>query len=258
MGAGPLDRFPLWVLALGTVALIVLADEAGRQIGKRRRGESSRDAPVGAIVGASLGLLGFVLAFTFGIAASRFDSRRELLQEEITTIGTMFLRTDFLPEPRRSELRDLVRKYVDQRLRSRDRDQLQAALDSSRALQRVMWAKVAEEGRIQSSSEMLALLVESTNDVINAQSRRVELSLRARLPYPIWGALYIVTLLTMGSLGFFAGMEDAKRSIANLALIVSFTAIMMLIADLDRAHEGLLQMNYQGLENLRKAVNTFP
>ena len=126
------------------------------------------------------------------------------------------------------------------------------------ALQRVMWARVADAGRIESSSEMLALLVESTNEVINAQSRRVALSLRARIPYAIWGALYIVTLLTMGSLGFFAGMEDAKRSMVNFALILSFTAIMMLIADLDRAHEGLLEMNYQGLENLRKAVNTFP
>jgi hypothetical protein len=198
------------------------------------------------------------LAFTFGIAASRFDSRRELLQDEVVAIGTMYLRTDFLPEPRRSELRNILRVYIDQRLRSRDPKQLQSALDSSRALQRVIWANVAEAGRRDPSSEMMALLVESTNEVIDVQSRRVALSLRARIPYAIWGALYLVTLLTMGSLGYFAGIEDTKRSIINLALMVSFTAILMLIADLDRAHEGLLETNYQSLENLRKAVNTSP
>src|SRR5262245_5793565 len=120
MRAGLLDVVPLWALFIGTVVLIVLADEAGRLLGARRRKEAVKDAPVGAIVGASLGLLGFILAFTFGIAATRFDSRRELLQSEITAIGAMYLRTDFLPEPRRSELRALIRMYVDQRLRSRE------------------------------------------------------------------------------------------------------------------------------------------
>jgi hypothetical protein len=258
MRAGPLDVVPLWALFIGTILAIVIVDEVGRRLGARRRKEALKDAPVGAIVGASLGLLGFILAFTFGIAATRFDSRRELLQSEITAIAAMYLRADFLPEPRRGDLRALIRKYVDERLRSRDPRQLASALDSSAALQRVMWARVADAGRQAESSEMMALLVESTNEVIEMQSRRVGLSLRARIPYPIWGALYLVTLLTMGSLGFFAGIEQAPRSIAGLALIVSFSAILMLIADLDRAHEGLLEMNYQGLENLRRAVYNNP
>ena len=62
-------------------------------------------APVGAIVGAILGLLAFLLAFTFGMAASRFETRRELVLDEANAIGTTYLRAALLPEPHRVEVR---------------------------------------------------------------------------------------------------------------------------------------------------------
>ena len=45
------------------------------------------------------------LAFTFGLAASRFDVRRGLVIDEANAIGTTLLRGGLLPEPhgRRSE-----------------------------------------------------------------------------------------------------------------------------------------------------------
>src|SRR5438132_2033346 len=83
-GHEPLDCLPLWVLFGTTVVLILLAVEAGFWLGtwRQRRAEHERETPVGAIVGAILGLLAFLLAFTFGMAASRFDTRRELVLAE--------------------------------------------------------------------------------------------------------------------------------------------------------------------------------
>jgi hypothetical protein len=71
--AGPLDEIPLpWVyVVISLVAL--LAVELGFRLARNRlrRSPGEDQAPVGAIVGATLGLLAFLLAFTFGLAATR-------------------------------------------------------------------------------------------------------------------------------------------------------------------------------------------
>ena len=112
--SGVVDRLPLWVLFIGTVAIILLSVEGGWRLGNTRRqhAEHEKDAPIDAIVGAMLGLLAFLLAFTFGMSASRFDARRQLVLQEADTIGTAYLRADMLPEPQRSEIRNQLREYA--------------------------------------------------------------------------------------------------------------------------------------------------
>ncbi len=56
------------------------------------------------------------LAFTFGLAASRFEARRDALPEEVNAIGTTYLRTAFLPEAYGQNARKLLRQYADNRL----------------------------------------------------------------------------------------------------------------------------------------------
>jgi hypothetical protein len=64
--------------------VVLLSVEVGYRLGKYRRShhETEKEAPLGTTVGATLGLLAFILAFTFGLAASRFDNRRQLLLGE--------------------------------------------------------------------------------------------------------------------------------------------------------------------------------
>ncbi len=64
------------------------------------------------MIGGILGLLGFLLAFTFGLAASRFDTRRELLLNEVNAIGTCYLRAGLVPDYERVETRKLLQEYV--------------------------------------------------------------------------------------------------------------------------------------------------
>ena len=73
MSAGEtLDHVPLWVAYLATVASSVLSFEGGFRLGRYRHGRSAQEdkPPVGEMVGATLGLLAFMLAFTFGLSAS--------------------------------------------------------------------------------------------------------------------------------------------------------------------------------------------
>jgi hypothetical protein len=116
--SGPLDALPLWGLFGATIAIVLLSIEGGRCLGlhRRRRSEEEKEGPVGAIVAATLGLLGLVLAFTFGLAASRFDARRQIVVEEANAIGTTYLRAGLLPIDRGAKTRMLLSEYVDARL----------------------------------------------------------------------------------------------------------------------------------------------
>src|SRR6185436_11106468 len=98
------------VLFLAMLALI----EVGRRLGVSRlaRDPDGLAKGIGASEGAIFGLLGLIIAFTFSGAASRFESRRQLITEEVNDIGTAYLRIDVVPEQVRPELRDLFRRYV--------------------------------------------------------------------------------------------------------------------------------------------------
>src|ERR1051326_822352 len=97
---GILDAFPLWAVFIVILLIVLLSVEFGYRLGKYRRSrhETEKEAPLGTMVGATLGLLAFILAFTFGLAASRFDNRRQLLLDEANAIGTTYLRAGMLPE----------------------------------------------------------------------------------------------------------------------------------------------------------------
>lgn len=135
-----LDVVPLWmVLGLSLIASLI-AGEIGHQLGRvRQRAEHEREPTVGGIVAAELGLLAFLLAFTFSLAASRFEARREALLEEANAIGTTFLRAEMLPEPERTAIRNQLREYVDVRLTAVQKGDLESGVHRSTELQNEMW-----------------------------------------------------------------------------------------------------------------------
>src|SRR6185369_12534948 len=77
----------------------------------------SRKAPIGVIQGAVLGLLGLLLAFTFSMAAERYNARRALVLNEANSVGTTYLRASLLPDAHQAPVRDLLQRYVDVRLK---------------------------------------------------------------------------------------------------------------------------------------------
>ena len=116
---GPLDYLPLWGVFIVTAVLLVLAMQAGFWLAshKRQRSpEGQKSGPVGEVVAGLLGLLALLLAFTFSLAASRFDTRRTLVMDEANALGTTWLRAGMLPEPHGTAIRKLLRDYLELRL----------------------------------------------------------------------------------------------------------------------------------------------
>jgi hypothetical protein len=253
----PLDYLPIWLL-IATITLgILLAIEAGFRLGKYRCrvAEPENPGPVGTIVGATLGLLAFMLAFTFGLVASRFEQRCQIVVEEANAIGTTFLRAGFLPEQQVANARKLLKEYVDSRLEVARTGNVEQALSDAAELHRNLWEHAERAGQAQPTSQTVSLFIEALNETIDVHSERVLVGVRSRLPLVLWIALLLLTIFSMAGVGYHEALAKSKRSPATLALVLSFMIVLTLIIDLDRPREGLITVNQEAMATLKKSMD---
>jgi Protein of unknown function (DUF4239) len=251
-----MDALSLWGLFAATVVAVLLSIEAGYQLGHYRRRSSGdeKEAPVGAIVAATLALLGFILAFTFGMAASRFDARRQVVVEEANAIGTTYLRAGLLPDGRAAKIRGLLTEYVDVRLKAAQTGNIDEALRRSDELHRQLWKEAEAVGQQHPNSIVVGLFIQALNETIDVHAKRILVAVESRVPGALWGTLYLITILTMTGVGYYEGLANSRRSPAILVLVSTFSAIIMLVVDLDRPSEGLLQVSQQAMVDVRNMM----
>jgi hypothetical protein len=253
---GLLDPVPLWILFLLTVAVTLGSVEVGYRVAqyRRKRAQEEKEAPIGAMVGATLGLLAFMLAFTFGMAANRFEARRQVVLQESNAIGTAYLRAAMLPEPMRTEARSRLKEYVDVRLEGVQPGKTAQAIAKSQELQNRLWSlasAVAEKDR----TAITSLFIQSLNQVIDLHAQRIMAGLQSRIPSAIWIGLYLLAILAMSSMGYHQGFTSTRRSLAVITFVLAFSAVLLLISDLDRPGEGLLKVSQQSMLDLKNSMS---
>ena len=252
----PLDYIPLWALLLIAAAFLWLVLEIGYRFGKWRHAHlpDEREQPVGAMVASILGLVALVIGFTFSLAASRFDARRLTVLEEANAIGTCYLRASLLPEPQRSEVSRLLREYVDIRITAVKEQQPEEAITRSEALHELLWTQAAAAAEKNEGSIMTGVFIQSLNNVIDVHAKRILVGLRSRIPLVIWIGLFGLSMLGMAAVGYQAALTTSRRSPAMIGLVLTFTIVLMLIVDLDRGQEGLLQISQRSMLDLQRTM----
>ncbi len=253
------DPLPLWLLFVVALTLVIGSVELGYRAGLMRRiadasGPTEKEAPVGAIVAATLGLLAFILGFTFSLSASRFDERRRMAVDESNAIGTAYLRAGMLAEPESSAARDLLRQYVDVRLSLIEPAAIESGIARSTALHAALWTQASQAVAKDSRSIPAGLFIQALNEVIDLHSKRALISLHSRLPGLVWLVLCFIAMGAMGSLGYQQGLAGSRRSLAVGALALTFSAVVFLIADLDRPQEGLLRVSQWSMLELQRSL----
>jgi hypothetical protein len=204
-------------------------------------------------VAATLGLLAFMLAFTFGMAASRFEERRQAVLAEANAISTTYLRGALLPEPMATDSRNMLREYVEVRLAAADPAKTAALIAKSEELHNRLWAQALAAAQ-KERSPMTSLFMQSLSDVINMHGKRVMASFYSRVPTAIWLGLYSLFVLSMMVMGYHEGIAGTRRSVAVYVLVVAFSTVLVLITDLDRPGQGLLRVNQQSMHDVRESM----
>src|SRR5215467_5657603 len=150
-------------------------DRGGRD---GRRKKATR--PVSAIVASELGLLAFMLAFSFGIVVSPFDLRRNSMLNEANAIGTTYLRAEMLPAAQSGPIRQLLRDYVDVRLQATNGMPINQVLHRSEEIQQQLWAQAVVAA--ERTRDRTTITHHSAMSAVRFEDQRADLR-------PVWPVL---------------------------------------------------------------------
>jgi len=253
-----LSNYPPPVIFLIGLGAILVVSEIGWQLGIRTKDGGGSN--ITTLESAMLGLLALMLAFTFSMALSRFEARRDALLNEANAIGTTALRARLLPEPHRSETLKLLREYVKIRLdivqTGTSLAERMMIVDRSNALQEALWQQTKAIASKDKGFIPTGLFIASLNEMIDDQGKRLS-ALRNRVPNSV-----LITLIAIAAVaGAFAGYAsalDARRTrlpVYVMGLLVS--VVIFLIIDLDRPSAGFITNNQQPMIDVAASIASF-
>jgi len=206
------------------------------------------------ILTASLTLLGLIVGFTFSMAVSRYDQRKNYEAEEANAIGTEYVRAGLLPPADAALTRTLLRSYLDQRIllyQSRDEDRRKEIRERITQLQRQLWSAVQNAALAQPSA-LTALAAAGMNDVLNSQSY-TQAAWWNRIPPAAWLLMVLIALLCNVMVGY-ATSEATPRTLLLLILPLLIAIAFFLIADIDSPRGGVIRVGAQNLLSLSEQM----
>lgn len=244
----PLADYPILLfLPIVFIALVAASWFGGWLALRSKLPPAEEREDFGVIQAATLTLLGLLIGFTFSMALSRYDQRKNFEEEEANALGTAYLRVELVPGAA-PKLKALLREYTQTRVRYyAERDSLDSAELAERTarLQSDLWAAARNEA-LALPNPNTQLVATSINDVINSQGYAHAATLN-RIPRAAWALLAIVALVS----NFLVGL-GARRPHAELRLLAVFPLVVavsfVLIADIDAPRGGLIRVAPQNLE----------
>jgi hypothetical protein len=245
--------FPAVVFAVCVLGLWFAAHCGALWCRKRRLDDDER-ADLSVVLTAALTLLGLIIGFTFSMAITRYDQRKACEATEANTIGTEFNRAGLLPPADAARVRDLLKRYVQQRVlfyTTRDANRLRQIAAATTQLQTDLWTAVQD--RAPSLPVSAATLVLSgMNAVLDAQGY-AQAAWWNRIPGAAWILMVTIALCCSGLFGYTSHQfERESMPFFILPLIVAIS--FFLIADIDSPRGGVVLIHPQNLESVAASV----
>jgi len=248
-------NYPVLVFVVTLVGLTLSAG-FGTFLLKRHTplGQDERD-DLGVILAASLTLLGLIIGFTFSMAVTRYDQRKNYEEEEANAIGTEYLRVDLLASADAPKIHQTLREYLDQRIgfyQARDNDTRASINATTSRLQAELWTSIESSAR-SNPTPIAALAAAGMNDVLNRQGY-TQAAWWNRIPIAAWGLMFAIAIACNILIGFTSHRTNIRaRRYFVLPLIVAIS--FLLIADIDSPSGGIIRIHPQNLEALAQSLH---
>lgn len=247
--ASLLDIMPTWLAGAVSFALFCGAALAGTAV---RRGRDPGVETMAATAGA-ISLLALLVGFTFSLALSRYDTRRDLVIEEAAAVAMVWHRVGLEPEPMRGRMMTLVRAYLDDRLEffrlGNPVDRKRAADKAADAMQAELWSIT----RALSDADVRPLVTRGVIDALTRMgdaARRREALEREHIPLLVLDLLTFAGAVTAAIIGYATATRRAVQLAPNLAFFLLIAVAIVLVTDLDRPRGGLVRVSQQPMLDL--------
>ncbi|MBC5772742.1 hypothetical protein H8S95_01590 [Pontibacter sp. KCTC 32443] len=247
----------LWLIMLLLFVMLVVATYVGMHVGLIRKPYATATDEHSVVIASVLGLQGLLLAFTFAMAGSRFEARRQSISDENTGIRTVIMMADLYEPAERQEFRKEIKAYLDTRIKYYEMDfkptLLAATREKSRLLILTIWKRAVRLSRNPDNQLASEQMIPALHELLKVQEAR-HTAVRDRVPDPIVYMLFILSLAT----AFFAGYAGIGRKRRDWLAILIFHFLVAIVIYitlvLDRPRRGIIKLNdmHQMTVELRK------
>jgi hypothetical protein len=205
----------------------------------------------GVVLGATLTLLGLLIGFSFSMAVSRYDQRKNYEEAEATAVSTEYARADLSPANDASRIRGLLRKYVDQRrlfYTTHNPQRIAKINEDTAELHSEMWSAVRTVAAAQ-PTPVVALAVSGMNEVDNSQEN-TQAAWWNQIPTAAWVLMLVIAISCNFLIGWGARQTDRRLFlIVPIAVSIAF----FLISEIDSPGTGFIQVAPQNLSSLSQS-----
>jgi hypothetical protein len=262
MGKSIFFRMDASVLCIILFFLLLLTVSLGNNMRKKfwHPEEGDTKGGVNSLLGALFGLWGFMLAFTFNQAGTRFENVRVMMVDEANYLRTAIIRADLFPDSVRAAYRADLRTYLEERIAyyndvtdevkfKKNREDISKTADA-------LWARTVEQLKMPNMYGPAGNMNTSLTNLFDIGIKR-EALLNSSVPTPVIYMLVILGLSICLVGGFTTPIIKRKEWI--VVIVFAFLAVMILYItfDMGRPMRGLIKPDtgQQTIVNLRRFFN---
>ena len=187
---------------------------------------------------------GFILAFTFGNSASRFDNVRTIMVDEANTIRNAIFRAKTFPDSIQNSLNADLEVYLQARIDyynyAADPDKFIKAKQDADDISRSLWEKTVKASVLPNLGITSANMFASLTGMFDIAAKRDALMLSG-VPEPIIYMLFFLAIAISFVGGFTTPVIKTKEWVVVGGFILLACIIIFLTLDLGRPMRGFIK-----------------
>jgi hypothetical protein len=259
-----ISQISILLLGLLLFGAMLLAAWAGARFHNwhSARHEGARtltDSQEGYILTSIYTLVGLMIAFTFGMAIERFETRRQLVTQDANAIETLYLSAQLIPEPHKTRFSQLLLRYADNhirlaKLRRDDANARSTLAEDDMLIDALSVATVPAFESIR-TIDFSSSFVEGVKEVVRTDAMR-RAARRAEIPPAVIGLLMLYTLIAAAALGYV--MVGRQGELIGGSLLGLFVLAFMLLSDINRPVGGWIRESQEPMERMLARLKAYP
>jgi hypothetical protein len=222
--------------------LMLAAIWLGYKIGLKKTKTDNKNSEISSSL---LGLLALILGFSFAMAGSRFENRKDNLIDEANCIGTALLRSDIYPDSLKNEFKKDFESYIDSRrdyyLLDNDEEKLMGSLKQSAKASEKLWRRATFYAKDKDYFIQSNMMLPALNAMFDSATKS-NMVFNSKVPETIVYLLLAFSIIISFFIGYNSGLEKKINTKFITGFCFLICVVIFITLDLDRPRRGLIKL----------------